>query len=345
MNLFNEIAKEALTGEIYLNDDGVQIPVRILFNIALENSSPEFFNIYIKDKNNFEKVLNDYILTALEFYDLEPNKDNIKTILTYAFVNITENEMKAFDEYLLKYIEFYKNKINISSGKKETSIGSLKFSVDKQSFKQETPYCFNSYFAKEDLKYYLPRISFGIKDGVCYIYAIQNKSTKLNTNLEYSEEVQGKLRTINSGISKYRNVTPSFVCALVLFLSFLKQNGISEIRVVTPLPLREQNRELSSKQRIKFYTAKYNLDVDSIDKLTKEINDKKDKDNYNATVKFLNCFKRLQLHFDDIRLFEVNKEILLHIIDLSAKNKFLQELILEKENDYGKISKYSSSKS
>ena len=66
-------------------------------------------------------------------------------------------------------------------------------------------------------------------------------------------------------------------------------------------------------------------------------------DDYNSTVKFVNCFNILKLHFDNLFFSNVNNQLILDVIDLSTNNDFLREIVKEKEiDDNGKISKYSS---
>lgn len=331
--IFNELKLEARTGEVKLNNGESDRIFRIAFNIVEDNISSDIPNLYIKDYDNFYKLLNIYVNNALKFYELEENYYNIKFILSLLFVNITMSEMNDLESYVSKYINFM-NDMSFTEleGEKKTRLGDLKYSVEKQSSQQETPYCFKSYFEKDDSKYALPRISFGINNGVCYIYAIQNKDGKINTDPKYNLEVKEKLRTINSGISKYRNVTPSFVVALSLFISFLKENNINKIKIVTPLPIRQMNRDLSLEHKIKFYSMSGKLSGDDLEKFKKEITDKKINDDYNSTIKFFNCFNRLKLHFDNLFLQrDLNRNTIIEIISLVTNNDLLGEVVKEKE--------------
>ena len=154
----------------------------------------------------------------------------------------------------------------------------------------------------------------------------------MNADADYNKEVKEKLRTINSGISKYRNVTPSFVVALSLFISFLKENNINKIKIVTPLPIRQNNRDLSLEYKIKFYSMCGKLSDDDLENFKKEITDKKINDDYNSTIKFFNCFNRLKLHFDNLFLQgDLNKSTTIEIISLITNNEFLSEIVKEKE--------------
>ena len=119
---------------------------------------------------------------------------------------------------------------------------------------------------------------------------------------------------------------------LSLFLSFLKENNITQVRVVTPLPIRQKNREFSSNMKIKFYSMKAEVTKDELELLKKEVEEKRLNDDYNSTIKFVNCFNRLKLHFDNIFLNNgLDEQITLNIIDLITKNEFLTEIVREKE--------------
>lgn len=332
--IFDKIKEEARKSEIFLVENSFERLIRIGFNVVDTGINDSLPNFYIKNKDNFYKLLYEYVYLALKHYELDNNYDNIKRVLTFVWANITLDEMKDLEQFLCRYINYLNDNVLVNKkGLKQTSIGNLNYEVSKQSIQQETPYCFKSYFEKETdsqlAKYSLPRISFGISDDVCYIYAIQNKDTKINTNSIYNLEVRNKFRTINSGIKKYRNVTPSFVVALSLFISFLKENNISKVSVVTPLPLRQMNRELVTNYRIQFETKRAILTSDNLENFKKEIINKKLENDYNATVKFINCFNRLKTHFDSIYLSnnKLSNEMIIDIINLETESDFLQEIV------------------
>ena len=346
--IFEEIKKEARNNEVSIMLDGYDTVVRMQFNIV-DDKVYDMPNFYIKNRYEFYDNLNKYVYSALEFYELEPTEENIKMILTYIWANITPTEMKCIEKYIEKYICFISdNTLKISSGYEKTNIGNLHFNVLKQSIMQETPYCFKSYFENDDgSKFSLPRISFGIKDNICYIYAIQNKDSKINIDAKYNLLVKDSIRSINSGVKKYRNVSPSFIISLSLFISFLKHNNISKVKVETPLEIRINNRKSVADYKIKFYSAKGTLSPETLDDFKKEINLKRLNDDYNSTIKFINCFNRLKVHFDNIFMDEndINNDIILEVMNLITNNSFLKSIVddknfyyIEKERYNGKIS-------
>lgn len=340
--IFNEVIEEARKGVVNLVDGDDILPIRIRFNFVEDTVSNEMPNIYIKDKNKFKQVLFEYVNIVLEFYSLQVDYNTIKRIIAYSFVNISPDEMDSFEDYLLKYIGFYKSKFVNISGSVNTSIGTINYGISKQSLKQETPYCFKSYISENDSIYSLPRISFGLNNGVCEIYAIQNKDIKMNVDDSYAIKVHKTFATINKGVSKYRNVTPSFVITLILFVSLLKENGIEKIKLITPLPIRSDSRLESMKVKIKFASMKCELTSDSIESVIKAIQEKTNRDNYNSTIKFVNCFNRLNYCFEDIHFSQIDNEALIGTLKLSIDNEFLNEILKKEMDDNGKISKHCS---
>lgn len=328
--IFEEIKQEAKNGIVILKDDGFDMTVRMCFSFdEYQDGIP---NLSINDLERFKKLIKEYVYCSLEFYNLEPTRDNIKTILTYVWSNITEEEMKCVEDYLERRISFFNHSMSIENISKPCDLGLIEGNIEVQSMLQETPYCFKSSFRNGEDIYALPRISFGIKDGVCYIYAIQNKDSKQNTNNpEYNELVQRTMRSINSGVKKYRNVTPSFVVALTYFTSILNSCGIHKIEVLSPLPLRQDNKKRVNNYIVEYKTMKGNLNPESVEVLKRELEEKRIRDVHNATVKFRDCFNRLKVHFSGIYLShnQITNEMVLDVLEMSTNQPFLQQIVAD----------------
>ena len=337
---FKEVIEEARYGIVYLMDEYGIFPIRVGFNVVEDKVSDTVPNIYIKDKDKFKLVLNEYVSTVLEFYGLRPSPQNIKMVIAYSFINITAEEMDCFEKYLAKCTSFYKNKLSLI-GNINTSIGSIDYYVERQSMRQETPYFFKSYITDNNSVYALPRISFGMNGDICEIYAIQNKDSGVNLDNGYGVKVHNAFATINSGVKKYRNVTPSFVVTLTLFISLLKENGINRIKVRSPLPLRQENRFASERYRLDKGKKEGTLTPESIEK----IKAKTTMDDYNSTVKFVNCFNRLDYCFENIRFSQLDNEMVVEALSVPTRDNFLTEILGREIGNDGKISKHSSSKS
>ena len=82
--------------------------------------------------------------------------------------------------------------------------------------------------------YNLPWIRYGISknkngDKIAYIYALQKMEPSLDEN--YNEEMKKVINKVNSGVKKYRNVTPSAISSLAIFMGMLEGKGIKAIKV------------------------------------------------------------------------------------------------------------------
>lgn len=328
--IFEEVVKEARNGVVMLKDDGYDMPVRMCFTFDEEIDGVSKINV--TDPVMFKKCLKEYVYCALNHYKMLPTEDNVKSILTYVWSNITSKEMLKVENFLEKRIAFFDSEFIKDSINVPCELGEITGIIDTQSLLQETPFCFKSVFHNGEDTYALPRISFGIADGVCYIYAIQNKDCKLNTNnSEYNELVNRTMRSINSGVKKYRNVTPSFVVALTFFTSILKSYGIDKIEVLSPLPIRQDNKKRVNKYIVDYKTMKGDLDPESVEVLKKSLEDKRIMDERNATVKFRDCFNRLKVHFSGIHLESnvLTNDMVLDVLELSTNQPFLQQIVAD----------------
>ena len=347
--IFNEIKEEAKNCEIKYNEvlygNTYESIFRMGFNVVENNNvSKDLFNFYIKDSDLFIKRLQEYVYYASKIYNIELDDCNIKKLLILLWANITNEEMLNIDDFVQKYIDFINNNdLNGLCGNTEISgLGKINFKFDKQSYKQETPYCFNSYFSDiinghEEI-YHLPRISYGLKDDKCYIYAIQNKE-KNDDTLLYNELVKKKMNSLNSGVKKYRNVSPSALTSLILFLFILNSYNINDIEVVCNLPIRHQNRRLVNDFKLKRdYTIKSIDEIEKL-KLIMENEDIRIKDN--TILKFQNNFRRLVNHFAvvlSVSPNELNENLFLTINSMDSNNYFIKEIVnnIEMRKDYGK---------
>ena len=337
---FKEVIEEARYGIVYLMDEYGVYPIRVGFNVVEDQVSDTVPNIYIKDKDKFKRVLNEYVSTVLDFYGLEPKPQEIKKVITYSFINITPEEMNCLEDYLSKYIGFYNNTLNMT-GSIETSIGNIDYYIERQSLRQETPYFFKSYISDDKSVYTLPRISFGMNGDICEIYAIQNKDSSVNLESGYGIKVHDAFATINSGVKKYRNVTPSFVVTLTLFVSLLKEHGINKVKVRTPLTLRNESRFACAQYRLDKGKKEGTLTPESIE----AIKSKTTRDDYNSTTRFINCFNRLDYCFENIYFSQLSNEMIINALSVPTRDSFLTEILGREIGNNGKISEHSSSKS
>lgn len=338
---FNEIIREARTNEIkyyeVLFGKLYECIFRMGFNVV-ENGvvSDSLFNLYINDYKDLIKKLEEYVYIAINLYQFDMNEYDIKKILILLWANITNEEMLDVNSFVQKYIDFFNNNALVGYHGEKTidGIGKLSYSFDIQSYKQETPYCFNSCFSNlingQEVIYHLPRISYGIIGDKCYIYAIQNKNKKSNNpeQLVYDEIVKKKMNTINSGVKTYRNVTPSALIAIILFLSILQEKNINKIEVVCNLPIRHQNRRLVNEFKLQVENQEKSVvDIEKIQSIMKS----KSVQIYNNTViKYKDSFKRIANQFGVIMRLpenELSENLFLSVNILDTENAFIKQII------------------
>ena len=76
---------------------------------------------------------------------------------------------------------------------------------------------------------------------------------------------------------------------------------------------------------------KADIPKEELEIVKKELEAKKLNDDFNSTIKFVNCFNRLKLHFDNIFLKELDEGVTLEILSLITNNEFLEEIVKGKE--------------
>lgn len=230
-----------------------------------------------------------------------------------------------------------------------------------QSLNQETPYVCEIKFNKEVdgqiVSFTLPRISYGINDGICYIYAVQNKNeVKEMNSLEkkYQSIINRSLYELNDGVyenetQEYKDykegktkeypenisdVSPSSIFALAIFLNILKANNINMVKVVSFLPIRYNAKEKANYKKVQFVSKKQELDFMEKVALFKKLKIEQNMIQDNLTNKFIRNFMRLKYHFNNINIlnipFESEEVVSLEIKDFESSNNEILNEIIEK---------------
>ena len=334
-DIFNEVEEEASKGIVTLYG---KAPFNVKFNTVIEDQKDEeqeldeykqakkegnmaaYPTLRINDKYEFFDKLANYV-------DLELEKRNefgmdesefVKAVITFLFVNAS---LKDFDnpvEYLNRRMDYLlDDKMNTKKEVDDAILGSkLTISRDLNSFVMETPYKMTFTLERDGEKSSLPNVYYGISDNKCYIYSIMNKGEyqskltkevnrelyKLNDGI-YEEE-SDEFKDYKDGKSDYypenvSDVTPSFVFSTLLFLKELQRNGISDVSVVTYLPIRYYNMDANA--RSSFYKDEQLENNERIQN--------------NATNKFVRTFMRCMSHLDgyDITSYPFEEDEYMHI--------------------------------
>ena len=321
-----EVIKEAAIGKIKIGENFVNVRFNTVFDENYEMD--DIPTLKITDQDTFIKLVKEYI-SLLNITD----KGQIKTKIIYLFANATYSDLLNPINYLRKRINFILDKS--LEGETYYNIETL-FGCDIKTeitpYPHETPYCFKSYIVKDE-KYELPTISYGISDGICYIYAIQNYNKDIETS--FGKKIKRKLYHLNEGVDNENEislVSPAAILSLTIFLKQLRDNGISYIRVIPYLPIRYQNKAKAIELEIDYRTKKDNLRPPQVYELRRKLESEQTRIQANLTEKLIRNFYRLEYHFANVI---ITAEPWIHDETLNIKlgmfeksnNDILQEII------------------
>lgn len=343
---YNEIILEALNGRINCDDY-----YNIIFNTIVEDVSyisnlenPNLIipTLKISNKSLFDKLLTEYVKKALEFYTVdsfnEEIQDNdkmiIKTIMTLLWSNATFDDFNNPIEFLNKRISFFDRKIKSKIIESKILKSNILAKSVKSSIYSETPYMFTLTLTDNEEKFNLPNIYYGIENDRVFIYSIQN--VKQDQSM-YSKIINRLLYKVNQGIDleeeeKYdigniKDVTPSFIYALNIFISILKKEGIKKIEVPSIMIERWNAKEIC----IDLKTKKL-PDSPRKKEMIEELKLEHERIQKNMTEKLLRTFLRLKYHHSGIVItnnLEYNDSLNL---ELSNDDKCNNILLDEIEN-------------
>lgn len=341
-NIFDEIIQEAEIGEIKVDD----FVYNISFHTNYLNKNTVFADnrliLRIRNKENLLNLLKQYIVNLNINTPVE-----IKRSLALLWANATWSDFESPEVFIKKNIDFLNNQVLEDKiiGPIESLLHS-QIMIEISSYTQETPFCFKSFITNDNESYELPLISYGVSNGICYIYAIQNKTPEKNTT--YEKKIKRLLYKLNDGVcdeetEEYKlykkglssyypenisDVSPSSILCLTIFLNELYQKGIEKIKIVPFLPIRYQAKEVALKKKAYYYTKQ----EDARQKILEEFQKEQLRIQNNLTQKFIRNFFRLNYHFSNIELyslpFEIDEylNINLHEFD-KTQNPILNEII------------------
>lgn len=238
----------------------------------------------IKNKKEFDSLLKEYVNLALEFYDNDNFPPEIlddkmfdttffickeKMIMSLLWSNATIEDFKNPNLYLKKRIDFLKNYNynSINLGYSNILKGNLEITIKKDSIMNEAPSLFLlKLLNKDSQEFIFPHIKFGISNNTIYIYSMQNPKIK-NSN-EYSKSVNRVLYKIGEGFDatqdnyerflegNLKDITPSFLVALNIFLSYFSHIGYSNFIVSNFLIERWNAKTMAIKKKAQVYQYK-----------------------------------------------------------------------------------------
>lgn len=288
---------------------------------ATQNQDLFIPTLMIKDKDNFERLLKEYVYTALMFYPDTDFPEEIldykeyneqdrickeKTIMAYLFANATADDFININQYIKRRIDFINNDYSgiYKLGFSNILNCDLNVYIEKDNYYNETPYKF-TLLARNGLDTYkFPSIKFGVSEDTLYVYAIQNSK---QDNTPFVKKINRLLYKVGEGFDtsydndeiyssgNLKDITPSFLVSANVILSFFQTLGISNIVVPSILIERYNSKRSAILKQIK----RYNLDEEK----AKELEDEQIRIQTNLTEKFLRTFLRLAHHYENISVF------------------------------------------
>ena len=342
-----EILREAKEGKVEI--DGEEWPVG--FDSKIDGGPSYVSNAHnaclvVHEEEKFLKLLEEYVSFEMERNRKLPNflenveRNRIKWILLYFFINSTTEDFLNPIDHLRRRIQFLKDDTfdYLKDGfsiplSKNFYHSNLEVSCGDASIQQETPKMMEISFSKQDeelLRYHFPRIYYGIAyengEKVCYIYSILNKNlanslkeekyhSKINRLLfQLNRDVKSLEEFLMDGEENIRDVSMSFVFSLNVFLSLLQSANISKIKVVPYLPLRYHSREMVARNS----------------SLREELEKRNDRIQNNLTNKFIRTFRRLSYQNKSLEIvsypYEMDEYLTVHLDD---RQKELENMLLE----------------
>ncbi len=214
-----------------LNEDGV-IKIKPQYN-------QEFFKptIIVKDLDKLSDALINYVFALRKFYTSNRNLKfyhNLSFFFNNLFFNMTSSDAEDLVKYINNRSYFFSNNHfdEFNCYKLLSKIYDTEFYVKRvlENPGLETPFVLEFKMKIDNLEYSLPLVRYAFdEENTCYLFAIQ-----FGREREYNvQDIRYKqiINKINSGVSNFRNVSPSFVMTFRLFLNILKSYNVDKIRV------------------------------------------------------------------------------------------------------------------
>lgn len=335
---YNKILVEAKDGVIDI--DGYK------FNIKFQtkNGDSKYLNenifetLEIKNKELFDKLLilytkkmYEFIISSdfknIDYVYYEGNKQYIiDFILSSVWNNVTDVDLQNPIEYLKNRINFLDDNL-CDKNANHTIIknvdflynSDIEFSVKKNNPILETPYSFCPCIIRDKENgeiFDLPRIYYGISNNECYIYAVQND--KDNYSNSYTKKINRALYKVNKNIDdnyeldNIKDVSPSALISISMFLRVLKENNITKINIIDFMPIRYNAKETAINKRINRMKEKF--PKIELDKIISESHYDQMRIQQNMTDKLIRDFRRLEYHgFIDVVSYPKDIDSMMHV--------------------------------
>lgn len=352
-----------------------RIPQRNLFLVGNGEDYGDLMipTLEVNDCSEFEQLLVDYVKKALEFYDNANFCEEIlnsevkklgngiskeKVVMTLLWSNATIEDFNNPYAFLRKRIAYF-NLANLQdyrfskiTGYSEVLGADIECSIKKAKIENETPYYFQSFLLSPsdgERIYEFPRIYFGISDGNVSVYAIQNGKNRL-VNDKYVKKLERKMYKVNDGldvkednydnygVGNLKDITPSFLVGINIFVGILKNLGIKRLDAVSILASRWNSKIIAMDFKRNILTKK-NDNIIEVEQLIDDYYNKVIAIQSNLTEKFIRVFRRICYHHSSVGILSYPMEIssnlsmCLYDQDDICNNKLLDETFRVNRNN------------
>ena len=368
---YNVLIKEASVGRvdcyfiynIRFDTKILEDNVEIIGNDNIDNLLVP--TLIIKNKQEFNELLNRYVSLALDFYDELSYCDEIcssnykdndlgvskeKLIMTLLWGNATAEDFNDPCNYLRRRIAFFELG-NLEKYVLEKNISysdilgyDVEFKITKNGLENETPYSFKTFLVNHESGsrvYEFPSIYFGIYNNNLYVYAIQNNRYRL-INEFYTKKINRLLYKVNEGfdtkedtyenygVGNLKDITPNFLIVSNILMGILKNNDIRKV-IVSPMLIARWNAKMIMLGNKKKKLLNDKLELDKVNEIINKYNEEYLYLQSNMTEKFLRIFRRLVYHHSSMVIgsypFELGTDLEVNILDNDdfCNNKLLED--------------------
>lgn len=262
----------------------------------------------------------------------QSNEDRLVHAIATLWLNATKEDYEKPMNLVKRYTNFVKDNTfgefydGVIINKVQTLKNcSIEIRKEEQEEFQETPdaIVFTIKVEGEDGKIQekrLPRIAYGISDGIAYIYGIQGYRDEkdLSTEMKKVNRSRYQVNNMENIPEGYKNVyakqEPYAYISLFTFLCMLKQKGITKVIMPDFLPLRYEGKELGMlakarevAEQLETETASKREKREFLKKIESELNNHQ-RIQYTITNKFLAYMSRLECDVPGIEIKQTPDE-------------------------------------
>ena len=350
---YNEIIPDLNTkkGKVKIHDNLYYFPFSIVTDEKEEASF--FFNdarnedlsfeapvLIIRDKENFDLMLVEYIKHQIQFLNEEENlrnylvlccgesiRNQIKYLLLLTWKNATSEDFLNPQVFLSRRIQFFMKEDNLNPLQAQLDITqglSIVSEIKRQFASLETPYYLDSKVIGynqngNEESYPLPQISYGISEGIAYLYSIKGQKRPHNENkTQFFKKVDRYLYKANDHVQdsfEYQaykekksdyypenisDISVSALYSLTMFLKHLERNKITKLVIPSFLPLRYLAKEQAINETVSLFRFLYK--EERLEQIKEEELAQLTRDICNQTEKLIRTLRRLSYHFPNIEI-------------------------------------------